>query len=82
LEKIFFEEKIYQELEKKHLNWEKVIDAIDKAFEPFKKKFKKQLQTSPSKKPKSFMMQSDMHLQAAWVKSPKLILTMFRPAHF
>ena len=33
LEKIFFEEKIYQELEKKHLNWEKVIDAIDKAFE-------------------------------------------------
>ena len=44
LEKIFFEEKIYQELEKKHLNWEKVIDAIDKAFEPFKKKFKKPIE--------------------------------------
>ena len=44
LEKIFFEEKIYQELEKKHLNWDKVIDAIDKAFEPFKKKFKKPIE--------------------------------------
>ena len=44
LEKIFFEEKIYQELEKKHLNWDKVMDAIDKAFEPFKKKFKKPIE--------------------------------------
>jgi topoisomerase-4 subunit A len=44
LEKIFFEEKIYQELEKKHLNWDKVIDAIDNAFEPFKKKFKKPIE--------------------------------------
>ncbi|MGN6801483.1 MAG: DNA gyrase/topoisomerase IV subunit A, partial [Ginsengibacter sp.] len=37
LEKIFFEEKIYKELEKKHETWEKVIAAIDKAFVPFKK---------------------------------------------
>jgi len=36
LEKIFFEEKIYKELEKKHETWEKVLDAIDKAFVPFK----------------------------------------------
>ncbi|MEO6820052.1 MAG: DNA gyrase/topoisomerase IV subunit A [Ginsengibacter sp.] len=36
LEKIFFEEKIYKELEKKHETWEKVIVAIDKAFIPFK----------------------------------------------
>jgi topoisomerase-4 subunit A len=35
LEKIFFEEKIYKELEKKHETWEKVISAIDKAFLPF-----------------------------------------------
>jgi len=41
LEKIFFEEKIYKELEKKHMTWDKVIDAIDDAFTPFKKKFKK-----------------------------------------
>jgi topoisomerase-4 subunit A len=41
LEKIFFEEKIYKELEKKHANWEKVIEAIDKAFDPFKKKLKR-----------------------------------------
>ena len=37
LEKIFFEEKIYKELEKKHETWEKVLTAIDAAFTPFKK---------------------------------------------
>jgi topoisomerase IV subunit A len=41
LEKIFFEEKIYKELEKKHATWDKVIEAIDKAFDPFKKKLKR-----------------------------------------
>ena len=41
LEKIFFEEKIYKELEKKHETWEKVLDAIIKAFEPFKKQLKR-----------------------------------------
>src|SRR3954470_371040 len=35
LEKIFFEEKIYKELEKKHETWEKVLAAIEKAFVPF-----------------------------------------------
>lgn len=41
LEKIFFEEKIYKELEKKHETWDKVIVAIDKAFVPFTKKLKR-----------------------------------------
>ncbi len=41
LEKIFFEEKIYKELEKKHETWDKVISAIDKAFLPFTKKLKR-----------------------------------------
>jgi topoisomerase IV subunit A len=41
LEKIFFEEKIYKELEKKHETWEKVLEAIDKAFAPFKKQLKR-----------------------------------------
>jgi topoisomerase-4 subunit A len=41
LEKIFFEEKIYKELEKKHETWEKVIESIDKAFVPFKKNLKR-----------------------------------------
>src|SRR6201991_44413 len=41
LEKIFFEEKIYKELEKKHDNWEKVLLAIAKAFEPYRKQLKK-----------------------------------------
>jgi len=41
LEKIFFEEKIYKELEKKHENWEKVLEGIDKAFTPFKKLLKR-----------------------------------------
>src|SRR5688500_12662995 len=43
LEKIFFEEKIYKELEKKHATWDKVLEAIDKAFVPFKKQLKKEV---------------------------------------
>lgn len=43
LEKIFFEEKIYKELEKKHETWDKVLDAIDKAFVPFKKQLKRDI---------------------------------------
>jgi topoisomerase IV subunit A len=43
LEKIFFEEKIYKELEKKHDTWDKVLEAIDKAFTPFKKLFKRDI---------------------------------------
>lgn len=43
LEKIFFEEKIYKELEKKHETWDKVIEAINKAFDPFKKKLKRDI---------------------------------------
>ena len=43
LERIFFEEKIYKELEKKHETWEKVLDAIAKAFVPFRKQLKKEI---------------------------------------
>lgn len=43
LEKIFFEEKIYKELEKKHETWDKVIVAIDRAFVPFKKQLKREI---------------------------------------
>ncbi len=43
LEKIFFEEKIYKELEKKHKDWETVLTAIEKAFEPFEKKLKREV---------------------------------------
>ena len=43
LEKIFFEEKIYKELEKKHETWEKVLQAIAKAFEPFLKQLRKEV---------------------------------------
>src|SRR5260221_1649338 len=43
LEKIFFEEKIYKELEKKHETWEKVLVAIAKAFEPFRKQLKRDI---------------------------------------
>src|SRR5579862_8244369 len=43
LEKIFFEEKNYKELEKKHETWEKVLDAIAKAFVPFRKQLKRDI---------------------------------------
>ncbi|MEO6932527.1 MAG: DNA gyrase/topoisomerase IV subunit A, partial [Chitinophagaceae bacterium] len=41
LEKIFFEEKIYKELEKKYETWEKVLEAITKAFGPYRKLLRK-----------------------------------------
>jgi topoisomerase-4 subunit A len=41
LEKIFFEEKIYKELEKKHETWEKVLTGIEKAFVPFTKNLRR-----------------------------------------
>jgi topoisomerase-4 subunit A len=43
LEKIFFEERIYKELEKKHDSWEKVLVAIEEAFVPFKKELKRKV---------------------------------------
>ncbi len=43
LEKIFFEEKIYKELEKKHETWDQVLEAIDKAFTPFKKQLRRDI---------------------------------------
>ena len=43
LEKIFFEEKIYKELEKRHETWDKVIVAIDKAFGPFKNLLRREI---------------------------------------
>ena len=43
LEKIFFEEKIYKELEKKHATWEKVLEAIAQAFTPFRKQLRRDI---------------------------------------
>ena len=43
LEKIFFEEKIYKELEKRHATWEKVLEAIADAFQPFRKQLKRDI---------------------------------------
>ncbi len=43
LEKIFFEEKIYKELEKKHNTWDKVLEAIADAFQPFLKRMKRDI---------------------------------------
>jgi topoisomerase IV subunit A len=43
LERIFFEEKIYKELEKKHETWEDVVKAITKAFQPFLKQLKRDI---------------------------------------
>jgi topoisomerase-4 subunit A len=43
LEKIFFEEKIYKELEKRYDTWEKVLQAIEEAFIPYKKVLKREV---------------------------------------
>lgn len=44
LEKIFFEEKIYKELEEKHATWETVLEAIEQGFAPYKKKLKRPIE--------------------------------------
>lgn len=43
LEKIFFEEKIYKELEKRYATWDRVIEAITDAFQPFLKRMKREI---------------------------------------
>jgi topoisomerase-4 subunit A len=43
LEKIFFEKQIYKELEQKHKDWDTVLAAIDKGFNPYKKQLKRDI---------------------------------------
>jgi topoisomerase-4 subunit A len=43
LEKIFFEEKIYKELEKRYATWEKVLEGITEAFKPFRKQLRRDI---------------------------------------
>ena len=43
LEKIFFEERIYRELEKDSASWDEQLSAIDKAFEPFKSQLRREI---------------------------------------
>jgi len=43
LEKIFFEKRIYKELEKDTETWEKQIDNIEKAFDPYRDLFRREI---------------------------------------
>jgi topoisomerase-4 subunit A len=43
LEKIFFEQKIYQELEKKTDTWELALINIERGFDPFRKLFRREI---------------------------------------
>lgn len=43
LEKLFFEKRIYKELEKETATWEKQIDNIEKAFDPYRPLFKREI---------------------------------------
>ncbi|MDD4210161.1 MAG: DNA gyrase subunit A, partial [Bacteroidales bacterium] len=43
LEKIFFEKKIYKELEKDQASYEAQIDDIEKAFDPYRPHFKREI---------------------------------------
>ena len=43
LEKIFFEERIYRELEKDSVSWEEQLKAIDVAFNPFRSLLKREI---------------------------------------
>ena len=43
LEKIFFEKRIYKELEKDTATWEKQIENIEKAFDPYRDMFRREI---------------------------------------
>jgi len=43
LEKLFFEKKIYRELEKDTETWELIIKAIEKGFEPYRKQLRREI---------------------------------------
>jgi topoisomerase IV subunit A len=43
LEKVFFEQKIYRELEKDTDSWEMVVDAVEKGFDPYRKLFHREI---------------------------------------
>ncbi len=43
LEKIFFEKRIYKQLEKDSPTWEDQVTAIERAFDPYRKLFKKEI---------------------------------------
>ena len=43
LEKIFFEKRIYKQLEKDQPSWDDQVTAIERAFDPYRKKFKKEI---------------------------------------
>ncbi|MDR2653274.1 MAG: DNA gyrase/topoisomerase IV subunit A [Prevotellaceae bacterium] len=43
LEKIFFEQRIYRELEKDTKTWEDQLDAIELAFHPYRKQLKREI---------------------------------------
>ncbi|MDR1552098.1 MAG: DNA gyrase/topoisomerase IV subunit A [Prevotellaceae bacterium] len=43
LEKIFFEQRIYRELEKDTKTWEDQLDAIELAFQPYQEKLKREI---------------------------------------
>lgn len=43
LEKIFFEKRIYKQLEKDQDSWDEQVTAIERAFDPYRKLFKKEI---------------------------------------
>lgn len=43
LEKLFFEKRIYKQLEKDQETWEEQLTAIEKAFNPYRKLFRKEI---------------------------------------
>jgi topoisomerase-4 subunit A len=43
LEKIFFEQKIYRELERDDDSWDLVIDAVERGFDPYRKLFRREI---------------------------------------
>ena len=43
LEKLFFEKRIYKQLEKDQATWDDQVTAIERAFDPYRKRFKREI---------------------------------------
>lgn len=85
LEKIFFEERIYRELEKDTETWDLVIDAIERGFDPYRKLLRRaitrddilKLTEKPVRKISKFdIKKADEHIKAVEAEMEQVKLNL------
>ncbi len=85
MEKIFFEERIYRELEKDTETWDLVIDAIERGFDPYRKLLRRaitrddilKLTEKPVRKISKFdIKKADEHIKAVEAEMEQVKLNL------